>query len=436
MLLWDAIEDAKVERRRDRLALGAMLCGVPTEMHSMLLKKKNAKEAWEAIKTMHLGADRVKEVNAQKLLIEFEQIAFKPGETIDDFAIRISKIATDLEGLGETIEDSHVVKKFLCVVPARYNQVAVTIEMFCDMNTLTIEELVGRLRAAEDRFEPSVEQVTEKTAKLLMTEEEWMAKNKSRMVQESSSTSSQKGGGSRYVRKDKSGARGGGDARDSGAKLTSMGTPRRKGRCNKCKIYGHYAKECKTKLKEERQEAVHHANGDVETGALLVAQVCTVVRSSIKSAPKVFLNQERVFPAEYNEGAWILDTGATNHMTSCQDAFASLDESVHGAVRFGDGSTVKIQGTGAVTITGKNNNQRVLTEVYYIPSLKCNIISLGQLEEGGHRVEIDHGVMEVFLASAGCRKAARGSDSCRKEEPSLCNENQAELSSLSTVQDG
>ena len=117
-----------------------------------------------------------------------------------------------------------------------------------------------------------------------------MAKNKSHLVQESSSTSSQKGGGSRYICKDKSRARGGGDARDSGAKLMSMGTPRRKGRCNKCKIYGHYAKECKTKLKEERQEAVHHANGDVETGALLVAQVCTVVRSPIKSAPRVFLN--------------------------------------------------------------------------------------------------------------------------------------------------
>ena len=74
MFLWDAIDEAdsaKVERRRDRLALGAMLRGVPQEVHSMLLNKKTVKEAWEAIKTMRLGADRVKEVNAQKLLAEF-----------------------------------------------------------------------------------------------------------------------------------------------------------------------------------------------------------------------------------------------------------------------------------------------------------------------------------------------------------------------------
>jgi len=110
----------------------------------------------------------------------------------------------------------------------------------------------------------------------------------------------------------------------------------------------------------------------------------------------VFLSQERVFPAEYNEGAWILDTGATNHMTGNRDALASLDESVHGAVRFGDGSTVQIQGIGVVTIAGKNGEHRVLTEVYFIPTLRCNIVSLGQLEEAGCHVEIDNGVLKVF----------------------------------------
>ena len=58
------------------MALAAILHGVPEEMHTMMLSKKSVKEAWEAIKTMRLVADRVKEVNAQKLLAEFESIAF------------------------------------------------------------------------------------------------------------------------------------------------------------------------------------------------------------------------------------------------------------------------------------------------------------------------------------------------------------------------
>ena len=114
MYLWDAIESDKVARRRDRLALGAMIRGVPQDMHSILLNKKSAKEAWEAIKSMRLGAERVKEVNAQKLMAEFETIAFKAGETIDDFAVRITRLATDLRGLGEeSVDDTRVVKKIL-----------------------------------------------------------------------------------------------------------------------------------------------------------------------------------------------------------------------------------------------------------------------------------------------------------------------------------
>ncbi|CAD6339849.1 unnamed protein product [Miscanthus lutarioriparius] len=210
-------------------------------------------------------------------------------------------------------------------------------------------------------------------AKLLLIEEEWAAKHKSRADPDSSFGSRSNGRG-RYVKKDRSGARAGGEGRDSGTKLTSMGTPRRKGRCRKCNIYGHFVKECKTKPQgEERQEAAHHANADQE-GALL----------------------EHVFPTEYNEGTWVLDMGAMNHMTGCRALMATLDESVRGAVRFGDGSTMEIHDIGAVAIAEKNNDHRVLTEVYFIPSLKCNIISHGQLEEGGCRVEVDHGVMTVF----------------------------------------
>jgi hypothetical protein len=64
MFLWDAVESKKAERCWDRLALRAMLRNIPHKMHSMLVNKKTMKEAWEAIKTMCLGADRVKEVNA------------------------------------------------------------------------------------------------------------------------------------------------------------------------------------------------------------------------------------------------------------------------------------------------------------------------------------------------------------------------------------
>lgn len=178
------------------------------------------------------------------------------------------------------------------------------------------------------------------------------ARNKSRTVSDSLSGSDSKVGG-RYVKKEQSGARGGGEVRDSSMKLTSMGTPRQKGKCCKCGIYRHFAKECKLKVQnEERHEAAHHVNTDAEP-MLMVAQVCNVVRTAT-------LGTQRVFLVEYGEGAWVLDTGTTNHMMGCRESLATLDESVRGAVRFGDGSMVEFHGIGAVTIAWKNHDHRCL----------------------------------------------------------------------------
>ena len=40
--------------------------------------------------------------------------------------------------------------------------------------------------------------------------------------------------------------------------------------------------------------------------------------------------------------------GASNHMTGCREVLSSLDTSVRGTVRFGDGSLVEIVGIGSV----------------------------------------------------------------------------------------
>ena len=93
----------------------------------------------------------------------------------------------------------------------------------------------------------------------------------------------------------------------------------------------------------------------------------------------VAFRQEHVFPTECDDGVWVLDIGATNHMIGCRESLASLGEPVQGAVHFGDRSMVEIHGIGVVTIARKNHDHRILTEVYCIPSLKCNIVRLGQL---------------------------------------------------------
>lgn len=70
-------------------------------------------------------------------------------------------------------------------------------------------------------------------------------------------------------------------------------------------------------------------------------------------------------------------------MTGEHAKFTELDEKITGRVKFGDGSAVEIKGKGLINFKCKNGEEIVLRDVYYIPTLCSNIISLGQLSENG-----------------------------------------------------
>lgn len=110
----------------------------------------------------------------------------------------------------------------------------------------------------------------------MMTEEDGATKHKPRMMVDASSSGGKGGGGnSHYQKKNKQRARGGGagnrDAREPAGKETNnTGAPRRNGQCDKCKVFGHWARECK-KFPREHTEIAHHANADIDAPpALLV----------------------------------------------------------------------------------------------------------------------------------------------------------------------
>jgi hypothetical protein len=93
---------------------------------------------------------------------------------------------------------------------------------------------------------------------------------------------------------------------------------------------------------------------------------------------------------------WYLDTGVTHHMTGCRELFTNLDTLTRGTVRFSDESKVEIHGVGSIIFEAKTGEHRVLHGVYYIPALRNSIMSLGQLDEGASKVEIEDGVLRIW----------------------------------------
>ena len=65
-------------------------------------------------------------------------------------------------------------------------------------------------------------------------------------------------------------------------------------------------------------------------------------------------------------------------------------------MRFGDGSLVTICGKGCVIFRWTNGNERMLPDVYFMPKLRANIISLGQLDKKGCKSVIEDLHLCVF----------------------------------------
>ncbi|XP_074336016.1 uncharacterized protein LOC141673182 [Apium graveolens] len=154
--VWKAVETTNtkdgVEDKTHKMVLAAIYQGIPEDILLSVADKTTVKEAWDVVKTMCLGADRVKKARIQMLKAEFEFLNMKDTELIDDFCMKLNVIVTNIRGLGENIDEAYVVKKLLRAIPSKFLQITSTIKQFCDLEKMTIEEAVGSLKAHEERL--------------------------------------------------------------------------------------------------------------------------------------------------------------------------------------------------------------------------------------------------------------------------------------------
>ncbi|KAL6607829.1 hypothetical protein ACP70R_040892 [Stipagrostis hirtigluma subsp. patula] len=173
--VWAAVEgDEAVDEKKDQMALAAIVQAVPEAVVMAISEKETAKEAWDALKKMHIGEDRVKKARVQTLKRELDGLYMGESEKINEFALKVTTIVNEIRTLGTKMEETTVVEKLLHAVPDKFLPIISTIEQWGDVTTMSVPETIGRLRAFEESSKGR-RRDKDGEPQLLLTREEWEA---------------------------------------------------------------------------------------------------------------------------------------------------------------------------------------------------------------------------------------------------------------------
>ena len=73
-----------------------------------------------------------------------------------------------------------------------------------------------------------------------------------------------------------------------------------------------------------------------------------------------------------------------------------LDESVQSQVTLVTDSKVSVMGKGDVNVLTRLGVRKSIADVYYVPGMKCNLLSVGQLVHKGYNVFFDNDVCTIM----------------------------------------
>ena len=173
------------------------------------------------------------------------------------------------------------------------------------------------------------------------------------------------------------GATSSGDGQDLGVALQAK---KFNGTCNNCKKPGHKRADCWAKGGGKEGQGPRSRN----------FKAAQAKKENSSNRYNLLVIKDEDETAEAYEATvvsdkatqWILDSGATDHMTGMRDELHNVVDGNHGTVKVANGQKLQSEGYGKLLIKNKGI-ETTLSNVLWIPGLSVNLVSVSALARRG-----------------------------------------------------
>ena len=150
--------------------------------------------------------------------------------------------------------------------------------------------------------------------------------------------------------------------------------------CYYCGKPGHRKSECRNLKRDQRNGIVKQ---DMIDPRKMEEKSTTAV--AVENKVDIFLiGDDNYLNIACDDSTWIVDSGASFHVTPHGESFSTYTGGDFGTVKMGNHVSSKIVGIGNVTLKTNTGCELVLKDVRHVPDMRLNLISAGKLDDVGY----------------------------------------------------
>ena len=253
----------------------------------------------------------------------FYSVKMNDGERALTFISRVRQLASDLKAMDVKVEDDDIAMTVLCGLPPKYEHLIVAIDAAKEDSELTFDFVKSRLLQEEQRLGSRVKSEP-KGDSALITDTKKVATRK----------------------------------------------------CDHCGKPNHTEANCWQKYPDKRPKPKGLVSKVPEGGSSEGGHVCLMTKATRPEASVT----------NASKAEWVIDSGASGHMSPDKSVFADLSIVEPFDVTIGDTTTLKACGRGNVELNLCINGKLrtcTISDALFVPSLGYNLLSVSVMDKAG-----------------------------------------------------